>query len=330
MNRIRKGSAIVVGLAALSLAGYLIWANRPGSGPGTRTRVDYERRAQSFFDQQPSVRLDADDASVLSELVRRRSTSTEDWLAMPTDGGEAAGAVAAATPAALVDALRSAPDLSPPDLRRDFPGRQVDVDREPRAALARTIGEWLTIRSTGDPGLYTAWMRARGRELRLSEELEADPVLESAYEWAADQLPAEHRDRLAQFAVIYRAQFDRTDDALRPVAIAGGEGGGVEIRFGRCTGGRPAEELMSGADVRWLAGSAIGGLRHWRPPTSYPEVIRRDGEALCALVYIACQGANGRWIPTRIQVYFDPGGGGWCIDSVTIGNVSDVPWRIEF
>lgn len=329
----RQKALWIIGVLIFALAGYLLWTNRPGSDPETRTRADYEQRAVNFFEQQPEAPiLDENGRSAFEAIGVSVSPARSD------SGGEAPSsedidrAVARATDEELVVALASAPDLSPPDLRRDAPAAVPNVSSEKRRELARLVAEWLTVRATGDPIAYAAWMRSRGRQLRPLEEIESDsnPALKSAYDWAAEQIPGGNSDRLRLFREIYRLQFERTNGALRPVAIAGGDNGGVEMRFGRCATERISHGLISGADTRWLAGTARGGLRHWDPPATYEEVLQRDGEALCAVVFVGMQGATGKWIPLRLYAYFDPEGGGWRIHNVAIGNTSDLGWRVEF
>lgn len=217
-----------------------------------------------------------------------------------------------ASAATLREALAVAPD------RRTWrvgvvPDNQGDgvVTPEQRAALAAHIAEWLALRAAGDPDAYGDWRRSQGYRLR-DDDLDND-ARAGSYEYYTGALPPEGIAPDQLFRVLWENSLSRHLGALRPAHIAA-----PEMRFARCIEEVIEHDMFPNepSDLWWSGRSVAPSRRHWLPPITYEQVLERDGEALCAGVYVATRSAKGGWVTYKIYAYYDSAGGQWHIDYV--------------
>jgi len=297
-RRVRREQMIVVVSAAAILVGAaMIWRtvgsggaspNRPTVGlEGVIATFDRQAATGAAIDLPPPAREPLDENPRAAEAVERAE--------------RAVGA-----------ALRDAPD------RRRWRGGAEPVDQGPKLAtseqrrkLADLVARWLTLRAAIATDAYVEWMLGRGCEWRTEYEEQTPP--HAAYAHYAGEPPSEEIARREIFRVPFEGGLRDKGGVTRPVELAS-----MEMRFGRCAGGSIEQCLMPDQPgERWWVGSYLTGARsHFVPPVTYEQVVARHGEALCAIVYLACRTATDNWSTYRVLCYFDPESEIWHIHAL--------------
>jgi hypothetical protein len=258
--------------------------------------------------RQPTERFDLtrEDATV--------ARSAHEWL-------EEAPLVEAANRDGIIAAL---------DRAEEIPGQldPFEPSEEMRRDLFELVANFLDYRARGDVDGYIAWMNSLGYQLSLR-----DPDASRHYslqEWDVRNAWQVYTGQEApeKLAEIDPEQFFRIA-FIESLRLKGGflQGEAASERMqvvfrtipaSRAT--RPAVmEPWSNIDI-WAGRSVSGDRPHWTPEMTYPEVLKRDGVAIVANVFIGLQSASGMWVPMHMAAYYDLAESQWHIESVGYTN----------
>ncbi len=221
--------------------------------------------------------------------------------------------------ATLLNAARDRREWFSDERRRE--AARARPTPEQRRLLSRLIAEWLCLRSRADPREYSAWARGRGYSLRRDDP--AEDGFDESYEHFTKQpySPAVNREEL--FSAIFAGTLGANNGVIRPVEV-----GDVEVYFGYSKAQRggdiEGDLLPDNPPDRWWVGMGVfGSRRHWLPPVTLSDVVKRDGRALCAAVNMAVLGASGSWIIHRVYCYYDPRSNSWHIEGAAGMSLKD-------
>jgi len=233
------------------------------------------------------------------------------------DDAAAADSVQAAQ-RAVAAALRDAPDLrkwrggvEPPNQ-----GPKLATS-EQRSALADMVAHWLTFRSAIATDAYIEWMLGRGYEWR-TDDFEDMMVDQTYRHYTGEDLPPDS-SRRDVFETLFEAGLRARAGVTRPAELVS-----MEMRFALCQGEQIEQcAFPDEPGYRWwISRYSTGARPHFQPPRTYEQVVERDGEALCAVVNLACRTAADAWSTYRVLCYFDPESEVWRIDALLHSSLS--------
>jgi len=283
-------AVVMLSLALLASAAFLLWVNRPRTDMSPEEIV-HARAASRHFDRM--MRIPVNDPARIAEALASsdRIVGQQNEIALSEDMKEAF--------------FRKIAHWLEIRSRKD-PSAYAQWMRERGCELSLDRDDVETI-----PGM----MRSN-REISHSYYT-GEPLPESisAYEY---------------FRICFEGHFREAEGLLDIVSVAGGHSASyvVFIRLGQ-EGQHPLhptpypldEEAWEVEELNlWHGYAGVSYHAHWVPPMLLRDVLRRDGEAVMGILSLGLRSRTGVWLPTTISCYWDPEFSKWRLDSVTYSN----------